>query len=54
VDVPILLFFSQAQLLALASDPDTFLQDPDPLDDLANDWNRYYSIHQEDEPVILD
>ena len=30
----------QAQLLALSSDPDTFLQDPDPLDDLANDWNK--------------
>lgn len=38
---PIVLDRLQAQLLALASDPDTFLQDPDPLDDLANDWNSW-------------
>jgi hypothetical protein len=27
--------------LALSSDPDTFLEDPDPLDDLTNDWNTW-------------
>lgn len=31
----------QAQLLALSSDPDTFLQDPDPQDGLANDWDNF-------------
>jgi len=35
---PILLDRLQAQLHALATDPDTYMKEPDPKDDLSEDW----------------
>jgi len=50
------LFFQifKAQLLALASDPDTFLTDPDPEDELEKDWKSWSCDLEKKEGEISD
>ena len=49
---PIILDRLQAQLHALASDPDTFLQDPHPSDQSQEEWTQWLADMDLDRWVV--